>query len=928
MKFKYLLLLFAISFYSITYSQVMINEFSAANYNDVTDNHSEYEDWIELYNAGATSVDLTGFHLSDRADDPAKWEIPSGISISAGGVLRFWCSSRDAIEGSNYHTNFKLTQTNGAEAVVFSDVSGTIIDQNEIEIANQKNHSWGRYPDGLAMWYIFTDPTPNALNTTSHYEAYAEKPNMEPNAGSFTGSVTVTISVTDPLLTIRYTLDGKAPTSSSTAYTSALTIDETTVVRCAAFSSDADVKPSFNSTNTYFIDEDITIPIMSIAGDNVDELLEDGDSWTYNNTIGSFELFDADFNLIDEAEGTYNEHGNDSWAYPQRGFDWIVRDQFGYDSDIDHEFFSDVTDRTSYQRLIVKAAANDNYPESYGGAWSGGGAHVRDAYVHHLAQLGGLVLDERTTFFCIVFLNGEYWGVYDAREKADDADYTDYYYGQDELDMDYIKCWGGTWAEYGVMDEWYPLADYITTEDMTIAANYTYATDNLEIYSLMDYVILNTMTVCTDWLNWNTAWWRGYNEDGTHKKWGYVLWDEDATFGHYINYTGVPDDSPTADPCDPLTLGTTDPNGHIDVLNALLENEDFFALYVNRFADLLNSTFSCDFMLNALDSMKNVIDPEMDRHTDKWGGSYSDWEDNYNNLHDFISDRCTFLTEGIEDCFDTPAYPITIDVVPSGAGNLVQISTFTPTTYSFDATYFGGITLPIKAIPASGYIFDHWEFLHNIPSPSTTVDSVSVNLTSSDTIVAHFIESVMPNYNFTLDIIPTGAGNVSVNAFTPGTYPYATSFVSGTLLNMDASANADYIFDYWELDYHVVNPDPFAVHVNFALTGLENVAAHFKLANAIGDLDNVLVNLIVSPTVTNGNINITYQLSQAQNISLELYSVTGNKLADIIPANSNTPRGEYNLNVDLNTYNVAQGMYFIKMSAADKNITQRIVFAQ
>ncbi|MBC8173278.1 MAG: CotH kinase family protein [Chitinophagales bacterium] len=905
-------------------SQVVVNEFSAANYSEAADNHSEYEDWIELYNAGASSVDLTGYHLSDREDEPTKWEIPSGITINAGAVLRFWCSSRDAIEGTHYHTNFKVTQTTGAEQIVFSDAAGTILDINTIAQPNQKNHSWGRYPDGAVDWYIFTDPTPNALNSTTHYTAYAEKPNMEPNSGNFVGSVTVTISTTDPLLTVRYTTDGKAPTATSTIYTDAITLSETTIIRTAAFSTATDIKPSFTSSNTYFVDETITLPIMSIAGDNVDELIEDGDSWTYANTLGSFELFDADFNLIDEAEGTYNEHGNDSWAYNQRGFDWIVRDQFGYDNDIDHEFFSDVTDRTDYQRLIVKAAANDNYPESYGGAWSGGGAHIRDAYVHHLAQLGNMNLDERTTFFCIVFLNGNYWGVYDAREKADDADYTNYYYDQDEFDMDYIKCWGGTWAEYGVMDEWYPLADFITTEDMTDAANYTYATDNLEIYSLMDYVILNTMTVCTDWLNWNTAWWRGYNEDGTHKKWGYVLWDEDATFGHYINYTGVPDDSPTADPCDPLTLGTTDPNGHIDVLNALLENEDFYALYVNRFADLLNSTFSCDFMLNALDSMKNVMDPEMERHTDKWGGSYDDWEGNYDNLHSFIEERCAFLTEGIEDCFDTPAYPITIEIDPAGSANDVQINTLIPSYYPFPATYFGGIELPMTAIAAGGYIFSGWEFLHNTPS-STTDDAITVNLTSSDTIIAHFTEDALPTYNFTLEISPLEAGSVIVNSVTPGSYPYSTSFLSGTTVNMDANPNTGYTFDYWELDYHVVNPDPFTETVNFALTDIENVTVHFKLTNGVSDPENGLVNMIVSPTVTNNTVNINYQLSESGNISLALFSVTGIKVADLITPNTNAGRGEYNLSLDLNSFNLSQGMYFVKFSSEDKSVVERIV---
>jgi hypothetical protein len=54
-------------------AQVVINEFSCANQNTILDNFNEYEDWIELYNVGATAVDLTGYYLSDNKNNPTKW---------------------------------------------------------------------------------------------------------------------------------------------------------------------------------------------------------------------------------------------------------------------------------------------------------------------------------------------------------------------------------------------------------------------------------------------------------------------------------------------------------------------------------------------------------------------------------------------------------------------------------------------------------------------------------------------------------------------------------------------------------------------------------------------------------------------------------------------------------------------------------------
>ena len=918
---KIVLLLILFSAFSIlpVRSQVVINEFSAANYSDVADNYGEYEDWIELYNAGASSVDLTGYYLSDKEDTPTKYAIPSGVSISAGGYLRFWCSNRNTVVGTNYHTNFKLTQTTGAEAVVFSDATGTLIDIHQIDDPNHTNHSWGRYPNGAADWFIFTDPTPNASNSTATKVAYADKPNMDPNSGNYAGSVTVSITAT-PGHTIRYTTNGNLPTAASAIYTDPITITETTVLRCIAFSPSADTLESLCSTNTYFIDETSTVPVISLAGDQIDDLLN-ATGWGIEPT-GSFELFDKDFNLIDEAVGEFNEHGNDSWAYDQRGYDYIVRDEFGYDNDIDHEFFADVTDRTGYQRMISKAAANDNYPSS------DGGAHVRDAYVHHLSELDHLNLDERSAFFNICFVNGDYWGVYDTREKVDDADYTDYYYDQGEYEMDFIKCWGGTWAEYGTMTPWNPFVTFVTTNDMTIPANYDYVLDNLNTMSLIDYVLLNTFSVCSDWLNWNTGWWRGYDPAGGALTWRYILWDEDATFGHYINYTGIPDDSPTADPCDPLSLGGVDPNGHIDIVNALMDNSNFESDYINRFADLLNTTFSCDNLIGVLDSFRAVIDPEMERHTDQWGGSYADWSGNYDDLKEFIEERCAFLSSGVEDCFDVVAYPLVVQIEPAGSPNDVKVNTIIPDDYPFPATYFSGTNLGFKAIADPSYLFDHWEFINHTPLPGVDVDSVTVSLTTSDTVTAWFTSVALPFYNFVLDVMPPGAGNVSVEAVTPGSYPYSTTFVSGTMIDMDATAAPGYTFDYWELDNHIVNPDPFTTDVYFAIADLENVVAHYRLANAIEDEAVSGISLNVVPTITSGQIMISYSLDQPQdNLLLEVYSVTGEKITEINNASLlSGAQGDHSIALNLNDYNLADGMYFIRISAGNAAMNERVIY--
>ena len=109
-------IIFVLCFTITAKAQILINEFSCSNLSQFVDNHSDYEDWLELYNISATPASMTGYYLSDDSLNNLKWQIPAGININGNGFLRFWLSGRNEIAGTSYHTNFKLTQTkNNAE---------------------------------------------------------------------------------------------------------------------------------------------------------------------------------------------------------------------------------------------------------------------------------------------------------------------------------------------------------------------------------------------------------------------------------------------------------------------------------------------------------------------------------------------------------------------------------------------------------------------------------------------------------------------------------------------------------------------------------------------------------------------------------------------------------------------------------------------
>lgn len=713
-------------FSSKSYSQVMINEFSCSNMS-LTDNFGETPDWIELYNAGASSVSLTGYYISDKISNPTKWPIPAGVTIPANGFVRIWASGKNTVVGTNIHAGIKFTQTK-PEDIVFADPAGTIIDGMALN-PTQANHSRGRTTNGATTWSVFTTPTPSANNTGAMLE-YASKPTMSVAAGFYGGAQTVTITAAAGL-TIYYTTDGSIPTTGSTLYSAPVNISSTTVLRAKAFSSNPLEPASFIESNTYFINQTHTIPVVSVFGDQTDDLL----GGTQLTAETGLEYYNAAKVLIAETNGETNEHGNDSWAYNQRGFDYISRDEMGYNYGVNSPIFVTKA-RSSFQRLIFKAAANDNFPFAPGAP-----AHIRDSYAHHLSQRAGLKMDERSWAPAVLYLNGEYWGVYDVREKIDDLDFTDYYYKQDDPNVQFLQTWGGTWSAYGgaqAQTDWNTIRNYITSNSMAVPANYAYVDSIFNIESFVDYFVYNSWLVTSDWLDWNTAWWRGLDPAGDKKKWRYTLWDMDAILGHYINYTGVPDPSPNADPCNVEGLPDPGGQGHTEILNALMANPDFKQYYQSRYIDLMNTKLNCDFALPILDSMLNVIDPEMTAQCTKWGGSYSTWKANAATFRSEVDQRCTALTQGLIDCYSlTGPYTVTFDVSPPGSGN-IQINSIVPPSYIFTGSYFGGIVTKLKAMANSPYVFDHWDMTSHSAVPSSVSDTAEVTFTSSENVIAVF----------------------------------------------------------------------------------------------------------------------------------------------------------------------------------------------
>jgi gliding motility-associated-like protein len=788
-------------------AQVVVNEVCASNLGTYPDNYGEFEDWFELYNPTGAAVDISGWWLSNRSGNPLKWQVPAGTTIAAGGRQVFICSKRDEVVGGFIHTSFNLNQSE-SDHVMLSTPAGDLVDDFEFtpDMRTKLGHSRGRTTDGAPNWSLFNTPTPDAANAGASPE-YLAKPTLNPGAGFYGGAQNVTI--TGPAgATIRYTTDGAEPTATSTVYAGPIGVNATTVIRAACFGGAGD-QPSFVETNTYFINANHTVAVLSISGDQLDDLLNGNGGI---EPFGCFEYFGEDGTLRDEAVGEFNEHGQDSWAYDQRGFDYVVRDQTGYNDAINYPVFR-TKDRDEYQRLIIKAAAGDNF--NFG---PGQPAHIRDAYVQALSQTGELRLDERSYEPAVLYLNGQYWGVYDMREKVDDHDFTRYYYDQDEFNIQMLKTWGGTWSEYGgaqAQTDWDALRNYIMSNNMGDPTAFANVDAQYNWKSLIDYFCLNSYTVCADWLNWNTGWWRGLDPNGEHKKWGYILWDMDATFGHYTNFTGIPNQTPTADPCDAEELPDPGGQGHTLILEKLIaENQMVHDYYVNRYIDLGNSLFKCDHMLPFLDSLVALIAPEMPGQIARWGGSMAQWEANVQVMRNFIEQRCVAIEEGMVDCYELEGpVDVIFNVDPPLSGSIV-INSIQPETYPWSGTFYGGINTTLAPVPADGFVFSHWEvFSTNAVLPTLTDSLVTIDFLSADSVVAHFVPPT--RYDVVLDVMPKSeAASITFEGTTYTTFPVLVTAPEGVDMDIAVSPAQYYDFKYWTVKNNPFIPDSTATTIN------------------------------------------------------------------------------------------------------------------
>ncbi|NVO21643.1 MAG: lamin tail domain-containing protein [Bacteroidetes bacterium] len=670
---------------------------------------------VETHNVDASSSDLSSIpFLSFGIGNSTHYfqPVPSWFLNSTTGSL---------------HANFKLSHS--GETVVLSSPQGEILDSYLIPYSDV-DHSFCRIPDGASNWCISTTPSPNQSNNSSACNSgYAEEPIIELAPGFYPTTRMTAIHSTTSGSEIHYTTNGNIPQLSDPVYTQALILDATKVIRARCFGP-AGLLPGKTATSTFIIgDHDYKIPVISISTDSLN-------LWDYFSGIyimgpfaePDFPYFGANFwqpwekdSHIEyfgpmqdrkfELDAGLSIHGGWSRAFDQRSFN--IKTHSYYDSsEIHYKLFGEKP-FTNFKSFILRNSGND---------WMV--THMRDALMQRVMRFTNV--DYMAYCPSAVFLNGQYWGIYNIRERNNN-DFVELNHGINADSVDVIISDGE--VSSGTSDAFWEMYNFISTHELTFPANYQTAKSYWNILNYMDYFVAETYYNNGDWIGeWtnNIKLWR-QRKPGA--KWNYILWDMDFGLGYYGPYT----ENKLYEAINPNV-----PTPHADIFRQFLGNMEFRQYFINRYADLINTLYQPSNMYPIIYEMKDSISSEMPFAWERWF-AYRDslnWLNNISNMMNFINNRPIYARQQINSTFGLQGEVILkLSVVPEGAG-YIKINTVIPEHLPWLGTYFHGNPIKITAIAAPGYTFQNW--LPNSYIESDTNHSLTIDLEHYDNFKAMF----------------------------------------------------------------------------------------------------------------------------------------------------------------------------------------------
>lgn len=609
-------------------SGLVINEVMSANFSYLKQG-SEYYDWIELKNCSDQSISLKDYYLSDKAGEPTMWQLPNK-TLAPGACFVIMASGDPQLGSSSRpHTNFEI---NGMGDQVFLFTEGEVVD---CLFASGLTYggSYGRMSGQVGFFY-FAQPTPGEENRDGK-RFVADRPTATASGAYDTARMELSLSGEG---TFYYTLDGSAPTRESARYTGPITIEKTTVLRAIAVVEGK--VDSWITTGSYFLQEGHSLPIVNISL-APDDLWSDetGIYATGPNASDTEPYYGANFHQDWEkrANMTFIDGGKEEfnldcglkifggWGRAERkkSFQVKFRSRYGTSS-LEYALFESQPEITEYTSLVVRSGSQDSAV-----------AMMRDELLTGLAADGTSLLVQAQRH-CVLYLNGEFWGVYVLRERIN----ADFIVAHEQVSKESVTLLELTGlAEYGSNKEFMALRSYIFNHDMQEEEHYEYVKARLDFDSTIDWFIMEAYSGNRDLSN--VRYYKTTEGDGKYR---WIFFDLDMAMLSHTDPIGY-------------MMRTSGTDSNITTMTRrLLKNDEFRDLFFQRLAKYCQTILSTNYVMARIDSLYELMLPEMERDQKKWGRKLSYWQTRVQWLRDYVSedgeDRVDILWESAVRYFD------------------------------------------------------------------------------------------------------------------------------------------------------------------------------------------------------------------------------------------------------------------------------------
>ncbi len=743
-------------------AQLIINEMMQSNIDCIMDDTNEFPDsWVELYNSGTSTVNLSQYKIGLTSNVAEAWHLPNK-SIAAKGYMIIYCDKN----ATGLHTDFRLESGKGGAVYLFNNDTQTDA-VKEMKKQPAPNIAYGRQTDGADTWGYQVTPTPGAANCGKLCSKILDEPIFSEKGFATTGPKTISLALTMPEGTpagtqIRVTYDGTEPTSSSVLYTAPITINTTRVVRAKPF-CDGYLSPRSVAQSYIYFPRDITLPVISVvtnSGYFYDDKLGIYVDGTYNSGIKNYEyewrrpvnveMFEAKdvASCINQLCET-RVMGGATRSNPLKSLAVYANKRFG-NKRFEYEFFPDQRPgHTDYKSFQLRNAGNDfDY------------LYMRDAVIQRIMAQNA-DLDWQAWRPAIVYINGTYKGMLNIRERSNEDNIYTNYDGLEDIDM--VENWSE--LKVGDLDNFNKFTTFYNEHGHTMAEYEQW----MDCYEYINLMAMNLYFNNQDFPGNNFVMWRPRTDGG---RWRFVAKDVDFGLGLY----GSAADYKTI-----VWLYTPDYDSNRAWANSydqtrlfrrLMEDKDFAREFIDRTAIYMGDFLNEKGTRAVWDPMYDIIKYEYPYHRALFNQWWSDYNTELSTARNWLSARTSNFYQQLADYYSlgVPTGMVVNKSLKADDLSKVRIAFngVTLTKGTFDGKFFAGRSVSLEGTPVDdGKVVTGWDITQVLSAGSIITSKVTGNKYTFNMPVCNTlsINAILGNVDG-IDNVPTLSWKWNINSGT------------------------------------------------------------------------------------------------------------------------------------------------------------------